>query len=436
MSPLKLRFPLCALVLILPLCSSAATGEPESPSPQVRADQIPRIDPEVLGKLDKLRMAKRYKHRVANRISRYMVKAADAIDAGDYAEGHAILDRLNPKRLNPHERARMYRVKAYIDYSAGDVASAIESFQKVIDQEVLALKDDNEIRFNVAQLHAGQQQWPELIAAIHGWIPWSHEPSPLAHYLLAIAHYHLEQTDLALANAETTVDLAPEPKEAWLQLLAALYVKQEDYANAAPVLEELVMQFPKKQYWVQLSLIYGARDNFRHSLAVQQIAYTQGFLSKDSEVRRLARSYLYHELPEPAARVLERGIEEGTIEPDADAFELFANSLVAAREYERSLAPLARAADLSDDGDLYVRLAQVRMQREEWAQAVEMLEKAIAKGDLKKPGNAQLLLGVSYYNDEHVGQARSSFARARKHDDTRTQADQWISHIEHESGAG
>ena len=219
MSPLKLRCPLCALVLILPLCSSAATGEPESPSPQVRADQIPRIDPEVLGKLDKLRMAKRYTLPVARRISRYMTKAAEASDAGEYAEGHAILERLNPKRLNAYERALMYRIKAFVNYSAGDVAASIESFQKVLDQEVLPLKADNEIRFNVAQLHAGQQQWPELIAAIHRWIPWSHEPSPLAHYLLAIAHYHLEQTDLALANAETTVDLAPEPKGSYTTLI-------------------------------------------------------------------------------------------------------------------------------------------------------------------------------------------------------------------------
>ena len=76
------------------------------------------------------------------------------------------------------------------------------------------------------------------------------------------------------------------------------------------------------------------------------------------------------------------------------------------------------------------------MQREEWGRAVEMLDRAITKGDLKKPGNAQLLLGVSHYNDGAVGRARSSFARAREHEDTRTQADQWITHLENESRAG
>ena len=55
------------------------------------------------------------------------------------------------------------------------------------------------------------------------------------------------------------MDSTPEPKEAWLQLLAALYVRKSDYASATPVLEELVLRFPKKAYWVQLSLIYGSQ---------------------------------------------------------------------------------------------------------------------------------------------------------------------------------
>ena len=36
------------------------------------------------------------------------------------------------------------------------------------------------------------------------------------------------------------------------------------------MLEELVLRFPKKIYWVQLSLIYGALEKYPASLAVQQ----------------------------------------------------------------------------------------------------------------------------------------------------------------------
>jgi tetratricopeptide (TPR) repeat protein len=249
---------------------------------------------------------------------------------------------------------------------------------------------------------------------------------------MGIAYYQLEDFDQAIVQAKKANELSREPRESWLRLLAALYSHEQDHVNAALVLEELVLRFPKKPYWVQLSLIYGAKEDYRTSLAVQQVAYAQGFLTEDKELRRLARSYLYHDMPYPAARVLEMGLEANTIESNASSFELLANSWIAAREYERSLPPLVQAAELSENGDLYVRLGQVYLQREEWNAAATPLQKAIEKGSLKNPGNAQLLLGIAYYNDERVGRARSSFARARRHDSTRVAADRWIAHIENE----
>ncbi len=169
---------------------------------------------------------------------------------------------------------------------------------------------------------------------------------------------------------------------------------------------------------------------------MQQVAYLQGLLTEDKELRRLARSYLYHDLPYPAARVLEEGLEEGTIEGDAKAYELLANSWIAGREYDRSLPPLQMAAEHSEDGNLFVRLGQVHLQREQWGEATVWLQRGIEKGGLDKLGKAQLLLGIAYYNNQRVGRARSSFVRARQHDSTRVQAQRWITHIENEQKTG
>jgi tetratricopeptide (TPR) repeat protein len=253
---------------------------------------------------------------------------------------------------------------------------------------------------------------------------------------MGIAYFQLEDFDAAVVAAKRAVELRPNPRESWLRLLAALYSQREDYESAIPVLEQLVVRFPKKQYWVQLSLIYGAHENYRRSLAAQQVSYEQGLLTKDKELRRLARSYLFAEIPFPAAKVLEKGLEDGAIAEESDAFELLANSWIAAREYERSLGPLGRAAELSEDGNLYVRLGQVNMQRENWQEAASLLQKAVEKGGLKDPGNADLLLGIAYYNADHVTRARSSFLRAQRHEKTQEAADRWIIHLDSESAAG
>jgi tetratricopeptide (TPR) repeat protein len=416
------------------LAPIALLGALVLPLRAIAAEEAPRaaID---LDALRKDRAQKALHYPVAQRISRYLSAAAKEVDAEDPAEATRLLKKLRPNRLNPYERALVYRMLAHVAYGANQPEQAIEYFVKFLEEEVLPIRDEARVRFNIAQLYASQQQWHEAIDWLNRWLLYVEDPDPLGFYLMGIAYYQLEDFDAAIVQTKRAVEIRPEPREPWLRLLAALYAQKQDYENAAPVLEELVLRFPKKEYWVQLSLIYGAHEDYRRSLSVQQVAYAQGFLSEDKELRRLARSYLYHELPYPAAQVLEKALEDAAIAPDSEAFELLANSWIAAREYQRSLDPLRSAAKLSEDGNLYVRLGQVHMQREAWSEASALLEKAIGKGGLKDPGNADLLLGIAYYNGAHVARARSSFLRARQHDSTRNAANRWITHLDTEGNA-
>lgn len=379
------------------------------------------------------RKSRQITHRVNSRISRYLTAAMETQEEGDVEKGLKLIQRLNPKRLNPMERASVYQIEAMLHYGAGDLDKTIESFRKVIDEEILPLEQETKIRFNIAQLLAGLYRWENAIEAIYEWFRWTQNEDPLAYYLLGIANFQLGNFDLAIANTEKALEIADEPKEGWLQLLAALYVQGADYKRAAPVLEELLTRFPKKAYWVQIGLVYGALENFDASLAVQQIAYEQGLLTEDKELQRLARAYLVAELPYPAAKVLEKGIEDGSIESDAQSLELLANSWIQAREFKRSLPVLTRAAESSDDGNLFIRLGQVYLQGERWADAANAFEKAIEKGGLKKPGSALLLLGIANYNDGQAFRAKSWFISAAKHDSTRKEAEQWIAHLEKEA---
>jgi tetratricopeptide (TPR) repeat protein len=389
------------------------------------ADETP-ID---LDKLQMQRAARAAQYPVRRRVSRYLEAAQKTVDAEKPAEGIALLDKLDRKRLNPYERALVHRLQAFLAYAAFDYAGAIEGFRKVLAEEILPVRDENRIRFAISQLHASLQQWHETIDALGVWFRYIEVPEPLAFYLLGVAHYQLGDLDEALANARRAVELSPDPAESWLQLLAALYVQKEEFRSAVPVVEQLVERFPQQRYWKQLALLHSALEDYAASLAVQQLAYRQGLLEEDEDLRRLARSYLHQELPWPAAELLADALARSAVTPDAEAFELLANSWIAAREYERSLAPLEKAAALSENGDLYVRLGQVYMQRSAWKEAARSLLDAIEKGGLADPGNAELLLGIAYYNDERVEQARSRFARARSHAATHDAAERWLGYL-------
>jgi len=229
LAPLAL---LALLVLQLPLRAIAADEAPHA-----------AIDLDALRK-DRAQKAGRYP--VAPRISRYLGAAAKEVDAGDPQEATRLLQKLRPKRLNPYERALVYRMLAHIAYGANQSEQAIEYFVKFLDEEVLPVRDEARVRFNIAQLYLSLQQWQEAIDWLNRWLLYIEEPDPLGFYLMGIAYYQLEDFDAAIVQTKRAVEFPKEPRESWLRLLAALYSQKQDYENAAPVLEELVLRFPKK----------------------------------------------------------------------------------------------------------------------------------------------------------------------------------------------
>ena len=126
-------------------------------------------EPIDLEKLERERTVRAVLYPVRRRISRYLEAAGKAVDRGKPEEGRALLDALEPKRLNPYERALVYRLNAHLAYFASDYAGARENFEKVLAEEVLPVRDDNRIRFNIAQLHAAAQEWREALVALDRW---------------------------------------------------------------------------------------------------------------------------------------------------------------------------------------------------------------------------------------------------------------------------
>jgi tetratricopeptide (TPR) repeat protein len=423
---------LLALLLAAPGLARTALAEEQAkePATEEQAQEQETVDFEAL---NADRAYKQKEYELGRRISRYLAAAGKKLDEKQPEEAERLLLRLDAKRLNPLQRAYVYRLLGAISYGNEEPKKAIGYFEEALKQEALPVRDENKIRFTIAQLHAQLEEWRDAVSWLNEWRRYEPNPDPLGFYLMGLAYYQMKDYDKAVEKVKEALARSTEPRESWMRMLYGIYTQEEDYTKATTVLEELLLRFPKKEYWVQLSLLYGARDDYKRSLAVQQVAYAQGFLTEDKELRRLARTYLYNDLPYPAAKVLETGLASGQIEPDAGAYELLANSWIAAREFDRALSPLQKAAELSKGGDLYVRLGQVHLQREEWEQAADSLEKGLEKGDLQKPGNAVLLLGIAYYNSDHRDRARQYFVRARGYDTTRKQADEWLAHLDKDS---
>jgi tetratricopeptide (TPR) repeat protein len=119
------------------------------------------------------------------------------------------------------------------------------------------------------------------------------------------------------------------------------------------------------------------------------------------------------ELPFQCAEVVEQAIESGEVEADADSYGLLANCFLAARESEEALVPLARAAELSPDGEMHLLLGQLLLQRESYDSALEALRSALERVRPERRGSVQLLIGVAQLGAERFDAAERAFLAAQ-----------------------
>jgi tetratricopeptide (TPR) repeat protein len=122
-------------------------------------------------------------------------------------------------------------------------------------------------------------------------------------------------------------------------------------------------------------------------------------------------------------------MEKKIVTLDDKLYEKLANCWIAAGEYEKAIPPLTKAAEMAPSGDAFIRLGEVQVQREDWPAAIAAVQRGVDKGQLKDPGNAQLMLGIAHYSQKEFAAARPFFERARQSDKHRQIADSYLQAI-------
>ena len=359
-------------------------------------------------------------------------EAIELLNMENYQGAAAKINTLNLEKLSPYERGTVERILFSISYAQEKFEEARGHLQKAIDSGGLNAVQIDEAKYQAAQLYMQEEKWKEGAAALEEWFKTAATPNSAAYYLLAVAYYQQEDFNRALAPAKKAVELMDKakPNESWLSMLSALYLQREEYKEAVPVLQQLITAAPdKKTYWMQLSSIYGQMEDYPNALAIMQLANNVGLVTEDSEVRRLADLLLFNDVPYRGAQTLESAMEKKLVNLDDKLYEKLANCWIAAGEYDKAIPPLTRAAEMASSGDAFIRLGEVQVQREDWPAAIAAVQRGVDKGQLKDPGNAQLMLGIAHYSQKEFAAARPFFERARQSDKHRQIADSYLQAI-------
>jgi hypothetical protein len=357
--------------------------------------------------------------------------ALEAMDAEEYAEALDVLRAMEKRKsLSKFEKASMYQTFAFVYSSQGKYKEAIPYFEKCLAQDSMPEAAARQTEYNLGQLYMSQERFGDALKILEPWLKKANNPSSSAYYLVGMAHVQLENAKAALPYARLAVKKSKKPNQSYLQMALALEFENKNYKHVARLLEVLITYFPKKSYYMQLSSVYAQLGRDKKSLAALELAYAQDLLTTESELLRLSQSYLFHEIPYKAALVLEKGIANKQIEANAKNLQSLGDAWLHARELNKALDPLKRSAAKSGDGNLFVRIAQVHLERGENVEAIAALQKGLSKGGLDDPGNAYLLVGIAHSTAKRYGPAREAFAKASNYEKSRDAAAQWAKHVE------
>ena len=209
-------------------------------------------------------------------------------------------------------------------------------------------------------------------------------------------------------------NLAKGPtRENWWLLLRAAYFELEEMDKVKEILERLVVEWSKKEYWTQLSAFYGQDKQEKEQMAAYQTAYHEGFLEKSSEFVQMAQLYLSVEAPYEAAKLLQKAMDEDKVDKEVKNWKILAQAWFLSGYDEPAIVALREAAKLSDDGELDIRLARSLNNIADYEGCTNSAKTAIQKGDLKRLDESYITLGMCQFEIADFEGAKDSFANAK-----------------------
>ena len=333
-----------------------------------------------------------------------------------------------------YEKSQVYNLLGFVQYSLNAPQKAVINYKAMIAEPDVDPRQKIDTHYTLAQLYMMQENYPFAARQLEKWMAGSDVVTNDGKVLLAQVYYELERKDEALVLVNQAIDSAEVkgaiPKENWWLLQKILYYEKDgdknyNYKKVVATLKKLITHYPKHIYWHQLGGMYGQMEENSHRLASLDILYLDKALTKSRDLLSLAYLYLGADVPYKAAQIIEQGIEQKIIESSAKNLEVLGNAWQQARETEKALEPLKQAAEKSDTGQTWARLAMVYLDLDKNTQAVKAARSALKKGQLKHPSYTQMTLGNALVNLNCYRDAAEVFGQASKNKKSQKTAKQW-----------
>lgn len=355
------------------------------------------------------------------KLGKAMNKAVEMMDLDKPADALRELGRSPAMaELSSYERSKLHQFRGSLYAQLEQYDRATTEFEAFVREPDASPTEVDSVKFNLAQLYMVQGKYSQALNLLENWRKGAEIVRASQEFLFCQAYLQTENFKKALAPCNATLSKADtegvEKRESWVVANVVAYQQNAQLEPATEWLKWLLVNHPKEQYWKQLSGMYSQRNMEKDEVAAFEVAYVQGYLKSESDLKRMAQLYQFHGVPIKATDVLNKGIKDGIIKEDKDILELLGGSYQLAREQNEAKSPLARAAAAAkskDAGKLWERVAQIYIADEEWDKAADALAKAQRAGNLSNPYRTKVYEGMSLAYSGEFSDARKAFAKAK-----------------------
>jgi tetratricopeptide (TPR) repeat protein len=278
-----------------------------------------------------------------------------------------------------------------------------------------------------ASLSMGEENYADAVAAVDQWLKLTGAEQDTAYAVKAQSLYRLEKLDEAAITIRKAIALSEKPNEGWYQLLMASYYEQDKFAEAAVEGEAALKVLPNSKAITRLlGNVYIQGEQADKAVALLSVAYQNGMMSSESEIKQLYQLYNFGDRPLEAIKVIEDSFAKGTLPRTFDHLRALGDSYRLADKPLDAAKAFGEAAQFAPDGEAKFLQAYTLYEAEKNAEARTAVQEALKKTPFKSEGQAWILLGNCELELGNKPAAIAAYQQATKFEATRSSAENWL----------
>ena len=354
----------------------------------------------------------------------------ESVPQAKAATGQTLQEQLKTTS-DPYARAMILRELAYDAANKKDYKAAAAYVDQALKAGGLSGIAAEQLKKELPQMLMASGEPKTILAQLEKQVK---EGTATPEVQVAVAAQYLEKKRYseAIPLLKNGIAKTSNPDPSWKAALLKAYLATGHEAEALPLLQEQLRLSPQlRENWLRVAAMALKSGEKERATATLELAARQGHLKTAEERLQLITLTAQIGAPFEAGSAMQRWMTESAIPRTALNWQTLGALWVRAREAGLAVTALQEAERLSPSAQTLLQIGQLQMDRAQYAQAAESLNKAINAG--AKSGPALMTLGMAYYQQANVDAAVNAFKQAQQFAASKKLASDWVKYLE--SGA-